>query len=198
MSGLSDLFTVLPDLADLQVDELVAWAPSQFSPEVLDNYYGNRILYAEALAVDDKGYQLDLVILKAAISRQKGSYCNPSTKRLTIPIEIQQLVLNPVHLAEIFLDVCHPEQVTYVMANPATSLGTFVVPTVTAKSGTIVITVDGRNHKVPIGAMTQIPAGGNKIQLSFNSLGATILNQNQIDLEVTGGAMGIIIDARIR
>lgn len=198
MSGLLDLFTVLPHLAELQIAELIPWAPTGVSQEVLDNYYGNRVLYSQAIAVDSKSAQLDLAILKAAVAREKGSYCNPNTKRLTIPLEIQQFVINPVQLAELFLDVCHPEQVTFVMTNQTTPVGTFIVPQITDNKGSIVVNVGGKNYKVNIGSMAHIPVAEGKVDLRFHSLGALLMGKSELQLEVPGGIIGIIVDARVK
>ncbi len=196
MSGLVHILPLLPDIEHITPEELIPWTSFKVAPEVMDNYVGNRLLYPQAILTTQQQLEWDKALVQAAIHRAKDKFYNANTRRMLIPVEFMELSANSQDIFKLFIDVCQPHLISYILQKPSIILGTILTPVALKKSGLITLIIDQQTFTIKLGELVFLPISKSKVDLQFSSPSATLMGQQQFRVEVAGGPAGIIVDAR--
>ncbi|MFH0936954.1 MAG: hypothetical protein V1808_01520 [Candidatus Daviesbacteria bacterium] len=201
MSKLSGLQDLVPQLENINLNQVASMLQVKIDPQILENKLGNRLLYPQTVPLTETDLVFDLNLLQEALKSHPQSYYSSSLKKIVIPEELTQLFPNLQHLVWAFVNVFHPVGITTVFIKSqrlgTKSLGTIIKPEVLESGGDIKIEADGKSYLVKIGSLLVLPLVGRKIDIKFESNFAKLSGQNSLTTEVFGGELGLMVDARI-
>lgn len=201
------LLDYFPNLNKIPIESIASSLESRADINLLGNYFGNKILYPGTVSETVKQVGFDLLILKAALMYQGGKYYNKLTQKVFIEAEFLNYVPDLAKLATVFIDVFKPAPLaTFVLKGIISkNIGTLIKPEIAREDGLITLRVSEKDtpvkrYQIKFGKLQSIPVSGDKIDLKFESLDATLFGKNSIEVEVVGGpqfgGLGIIVDAR--
>lgn len=196
MSKLAGHLSSFRDLDKISVQGLTRWIPHPPNPFYIENYLANRIFYPQTVPQTKEDQDLELAILREALIKNPSFFSNKEGKFL-----IPQSLISCTNLGQIvwaYLDVYKPKGLIRVfLKNQKTyTLGTVLVPDVNKKEGLIELVIENKKYSVKIGNLEVIPCPKNYCDINFFSKSARIMGKNEESLEVFGGDLGIVVDAR--
>lgn len=196
----ASLFSSFPDLENISVQKVEVWTKHRYDVKLLENKLGNRLLYPQTVPVSEEDLSFDLALLREALRLHPYKYYNQNLRRIYIPQELLDFVGDVGKVAQAFLDAFRPQGATSVLLSPARfgtkSLGTIIRPEISENRGEISIWVQGRIKKLAVGELVSLPVQTPRVDFRFYSQMAKLMGKNDISLEVAGGELGLLIDAR--
>ena len=193
MPHLTGFFAEFPDLDKIPPGDIAGWLKNKPESHVLINFFGNRLLYPQTIAQNQKDLEMDFAILREALKQKPEVVYDPKSSRILLPeLYIDRFPL--ARLAGAVVEALSPDGITqiYVKDNKTVKLaGTLIRPHEIedlAKAGSSVkIEVGGVAGVLKINSLniSQIEGSGQKIKIADK------------EYIVNGGILGIIIDLRI-
>lgn len=200
MPKLTGLFDYFPKLSDVKAEGVAVWLGSKVDAKLLENRLGNRILYSSTIPYSADDIIFDLAILREAIKACPQDFFNRNLRQIYIPEEFLQHFPDLRALVIALIDALRPRGITSVMLKSKTlglkSLGSVIVPEISSPTGIITIQTGGQRQEVKVGSLVVIAAEGSKVDISLQSRAAKLFGKDDITLEVAGGALGLLVDAR--
>lgn len=86
MPHLSGVFDEFPDLDKVSTEEIASGLKKKLEVHALNNFFGNRLLYPQAVSLNMEDLQIDLAILRQAIKLKPSLVYEPQANRIVIPI----------------------------------------------------------------------------------------------------------------
>ncbi len=200
MQRVVGLLDIIPQLSSVKPEQLSNYSKKDPSSEILANNLNNRILYSGAVPFTSQELESDLTILHQAIASNPGGFYNANLRSIYIPEKLLNFFPDLTILAWVFIDAVNPKGITQIILKSETlglkSLGSLIRPELKSSSGAIRILVEGKNYEVKIGTRVSLPGDSNKIDIKFEPDKAAVLGKELTSLEVSGGKLGLLIDAR--
>lgn len=166
----------------------------------LENNLGNRILYPHNIPQTKSELEFDLILLKESIRLNPGMYYNKNLHKITIPEEFLERFPDIIQLLCALIDSLQSEGITTVLKEvgdlPAKRLGSIIKINFPQETGSANITVNGKKYPIKSGTLSVVKASTLKFDLKFESTSGTIDGKLSLRIEVDGGEIGLIIDAR--
>lgn len=197
MPKLVGSFSSFKDLDKISVQDLIRWIPHPPNPFYIENYLANRIFYPQTIPQKEEDLEIELAILREAL-RLNPDFYNRKYSKFLIP---QTLLENLPNLGQViwaYLDAYKPKGIAYVFLKNAKAhqLGTVLIPDILNKQGLIELVVERKKYSIKLGNLTVIPCMEERCDISFFAKNAEILGKNELSLEIFGGNLGIVVDAR--
>lgn len=143
-----------------------------------------------------------LAVLREGFKTSSQNFYNKNLRTIYIPEGLLETLPDLQKFAWAVVDAIQPDGITSLILKSPTlgtkNLGTVIRPQILKNDGEVSILVEGKEYKVKIGNLVFIPVSGNKTDFRFKSAAASLLGNEEINAEVTGGQMGLIVDARLR
>lgn len=200
MPKIVGLFSHFPKLNTVTAGSVAAWLGGKADAKLLENRLGNRILFSSSVPYSADDLAFDLAILREAVKTQPQDFINPNLRLIYIPEEFGEFFPDLRTMVAAFIDVLKPSGVTSVVLKSKTlglkNLGSVIKPEVTSKSGVILIRIRDYKYEVKVGSLTAIPAESGKVDIHFQSRAAKLLGKDDATLEIAGGKLGLLVDAR--
>ncbi len=196
MPKVTGIFDSFANLEQISVEDLTL--AIHIDTQNLQNYLANRILYPQAAAITKQEMVLDLAILKLGL-KQNSVFYHPKEKKLIIPESFYERFPNLVDLATAFIDVFLPaDSTTIILAkiNGDEVLGTYLQAEFSNQKP-VNLMVEEQSFQIKPGRNI-LPCLRQHCHINFRSDSAKIQNKNELVFEVLGGALGLVIDGRMR
>lgn len=199
MPKLSGWINYFPNAGRLDIAAVGRFLPPHSDLKIVENFLANKLLYPTTVSTNEKELMLDLAILRELIFSNKDLFYKPTRNKIFIPGIFLEVSVDLSSLILILIDCLDPAEVTtvYVQDPIEKSLATFIRPKILFKNGKINLKYKDKNFDIKIGSLVTLPAPYTKIDLQFSSNEATLAQKNATELEITGGPLGIVIDARV-
>lgn len=200
MPKLTGFFDSFPKLDQVTVEGVAVWLGRRTDAKILDNKLGNRILYPLAVPYSAEDSVFDLAILREAVKIHSQDYYNRNLKLIYIPEEFLQHFPDLHKLVWAFADALVLSEVTSILLKSETlglkNLGTIIKPKIELSTGVILIWIRDKKYEVKVGSLTVIPVESSKVDIKFQSRAAKLQGGDGVTMEVAGGKLGLVIDAR--
>lgn len=221
MVKLSGLFDSFDNLDQVPLDLISRWISPKPSKVQLENYIANKILYPQTLPISPFEMQIDLAILREVLrinspqltlSKESllgnNAFLNISLRKIMIPDKFLKYVPSMQTLVWVFIDGLllgkmrkdlYEDVWTVVISDDVDEIvGSLVMPRIDSKDAKIEISVGGANFKIKPGTLIVIPCGYQRCPLIYKFQGASALGKSEGEVEVYGGKLGVVVDARIK
>ncbi len=192
-------------LDNLDSKNILLHLSGKFNINQIENYLGNKILYPHVVPLTPTDKAIEVAIVKELMKADPNRFYESGNKRIYLYSDLLKLFTDINQLALSMLDIFRPKPMATLILKDeiAKDAGTYIRPEIINPKGQLIIelrlghVVIGKSYQVKIGTLTSIPADYDKIDISFSSLDATLFSQNKVELEISGGVLGVIVDTRI-
>lgn len=182
------------------VEGVAAWLGRRTDTKILDNKLGNRVLYPSAVPYSAEDLAFDLAVLREVVRLNPQNYFNQNLKVIYIPAGFLQHFPDLHKLVWAFADTLALPEITSILLKSETlglkNLGTIIKPKIELSTGVISVWIHDKEYEVKVGSLTVIPVESSKVDIKFQSQAVKLLGSNDVTLEVTGGELGLLVDAR--
>lgn len=194
MPHLTGSFAEFPDLDKIPPGDIAGWLKNKPESHVLINFFGNRLLYPQTIAQNQKDLEIDFAILREALKQRPDTVYDPKSSRILLPESYIDRFPPLARLAGAVVEALNPKGITqiYIKDNKTVKLaGTVIRPLEIedlAKTGSSVrFEVSGVAGVLKLNSLniSQIDGTGQKIKIA------------EKEYIVSGGILGVIIDLRI-
>lgn len=197
--GLLDDF---PSLESITPQNLTPTLGVLLDPRLVDNSIGNWILFSHIVPETLSEYKFQLAFLIEAIKTNAQSFYHPTLKRIYIPEALCSRVPNLNDLVWVFIKALAPTDINVLILRQNSQrlrvIGTYIRPNINQSSSSINIEIDHKKYELAIGKTLTVPTTSRKADVMFFGKGATLLGRLEVNAEISGGAVGIIVDASIK
>ena len=219
MAKLSGLFDYFDNLDAIDINSLISWIKSPPQNIQIENYLANKILYPSAIPLTEKDMEIDLAILREALNingplNQKQNsflgenpFLNITLRKIIIPEKFLNYVPDLTTLTWTFVDALlikrkkedwFEDVWTVVVSGDSDEIvGTVILPQFSDIKGEMIISILGKNYKIKPGSLIVVPCIKDRCEVGYRLRGAKILGKEESALQLYGGKLGIVIDARL-
>lgn len=190
------------DLNKIRAEDVSSWLGKNYDFRSVSNYLANKITYPHTVAVDLSEMIYEVAILHEMLRLHPNEYYSASLKRIYVPHDLVYFIPNIPKLVWSFVDVLKPIGLNTVIlkGNPplesTKNLGTFMKVEPVKKKGIVNVEMSGNKFQVEIGSLVVLPALSNKVDIKVEINGGKILGKAKLELEIAGGLLGVMVDAR--
>lgn len=200
MPKFKDVHECFASMEAIQSKDLAPWLGGKLDSIILDNQLGNKILYPDTIPETQSDLNFELALFRKLIELSKEDFYNQNTHRIDIP-ELLITKFGDIQKAVwIFIEGIKPLGITYFYKYSenlgSAPLGSLIRPEIISENSFITLQLNKKQYQIKGGSTIIIPAPENKINLIFSATGAKLLGKQLISLQVLGGEVGIIVDAR--
>lgn len=213
------LFDSFDNLDQIKVEDIAAWLKTPLQQHQLENYLANRILYPQTLPMNAFDMEIDLAILREALkltlnqTKQNNfladsPFLSMTLRKILIPSRFLNAIGDLKKLTWAFVDALpidlkrkdwFEDLWSIVLTNDIDeTAGTLILPEFAGSSGEIEVNIMGHSYKVKVGSLLIIPCLKDKCEASYKLKQGKLLGKSENSLQVSGGRLGIMIDARKR
>lgn len=218
MSALTGLFDSFDNLDQLNLSDIARWLKPTPNEVNLENYLANKILYPQTLPLSKADLQIDLAILREALRASvpetkvksplwgDNAFLNTTLRKILIPARFLNFVPNLTSLVWAFIDAFLLDRQgqdyfsdlwTIVLTDELDEVvGSLLLPRFEGRGGFLNLKLGNQSYKIPQGSLTVIPCPANRCRIACGFKQGKILGKEQVDLEVYGGRLGLVIDGR--
>lgn len=213
------LFDSFDNLDTIPVENIAVWLPNPPTPDQLNNYLANRILYPQASPLTAAQIQIDLAILREAIkinSHQSiGSdtflqgntpFLNATLRKILIPAKFLEYVPDLRSLAWVFIDALllnkkkaswFEDLWTIVLTDEVDEIiGSVILPRLNNAVSFMELSLRDKKYKIQKGSLTVLPCVKQRFPITYNIQNGLLLGKTTNSIEVYGGKLGLVIDGR--
>lgn len=219
---LSGLFDSFDNLDQIPIENIARWIKTPLELHQLENYLANRILYSQTTAVSKPDIQIDLAILREAISLNgpwggvmKGGnnllgdnpFLNITLRKVLIPAKFLQYTPDLSTLVWVFVDALllnrqkkdwFGDLWTVVLTGDSDEVvGSIILPQFDDSKAVLELRVEGKTVRIKPGSLVVVPCPKNRCQIAFKLERGKILGQKVSELQIYGGRLGLVIDGRV-
>lgn len=214
------LFDSFDNLDQINIENVAAWLKPPPNLIQLENYLANRILYPQTLPMNIQDMEIDLAILREALKLNLNQtkqndflasnlFLNMGLRKILIPERFLKCVGDLKKLTWAFVDALPIDSKrkdwfedlwNIVLTDDDTdqTIGSLILPEFGSSSGEIEVNIVGKTYKVKAGSLLVIPCPKDKCELSYKLKQGKLLGKGENSVQVSGGSLGIMIDARKR
>ncbi len=221
MPKLSGLFDYFDNLDQIPLNSISRWLSPVPTNIQLENFIANRILYPQTVSQTPYEVQIDLAILREAVRLNgpratdekdpllgNNAFLNLNLRKIMIPAGFERYVPDVQTLAVIFVDallVDRPrsdvfEDLWTIVLNDDMdeSLGSVLLPRLSSNQAEMDFNIEGRSFRVKPGSFMVVPCATERCKIAYKLKDAKALGQSEGALEIYGGRVGLIVDARMK
>lgn len=219
MAQFAGLFDSFDNLDQIKIDSVASWLKIPIQLTQLENYLANRILYPQTIPMTVADLEIDLAIVREALklTLNKGvqkdffastPFLNISLRKILIPVKFLNSVGDLKKLTWAFVDALpiNPKRKDWfedlwsivLTGETDETVGSLILPEFGNSSGEIEINVMGKLYKIRANSLLVIPCAKDKCDVSYKLKQGRLLGKSENALQVAGGSLGIMIDARRR
>ena len=195
MPHLTGVFEEFPDLDKVTPGEISSWLRSKPETHVLVNFFGNRLLYPQTIALNPIESEIDFAILREGIKQKPGLVYDAQSNKIFIPQSFLNRFPPLTRLVGAVIEALSPKGEIQIYIKDKTTVkiaGTLISPTDIDQ-----LAKDAKSLKIEVNGVESI--------LNFNTLSISPINRPEIvvkignkSYKVIGGELGIIIDLRLK
>lgn len=198
------IFDVFKNLDQIPAEDVAHWLHPAPQPTILQNFLANRVLYPQSVPITPQDMQLDLAVLREALKREP-TFFDPQNKKIYIPEDFINRIPDLRQLIWVFFDAYlldnpdkHKYLWTFILRSEIQDqiLGTALSIEYQDLSGVVEVYQGKNATKVQNGSLVIVPCPNTRCEVGFKADKAQILGKNEGLLELEGGNLGLIIDAR--
>lgn len=198
MPKLSGVFANLSDIIRIRAEDVKDWSKRREDVRIIDNEIGNRILYPTVVPVSEEDLSLNLAIIREVIELHPEKYFDKLANKILIPENFLSVVPDLSKLALTFIDAFHPYGCTAIFLKNrlgAKNLGTLLKANVLG-DGIVGVWIHGEKQFIRTGTIKSLKVEESRVDIKFESEVAELFGRKEIAVEVVGGKVGLIVDAR--
>lgn len=190
------------DLNKIRAEDVSSWLGKNYDFRSISNYLANKIIYPHTVAVNLSEMIYEVAILREMLGLHPNEYYSANLKRIYVPHNLVYFIPNIPKLVWLFIDVFKPIGLNTVILKgnspleSAKNLGTFIKVEPVKKEGIVSVDISGEKYQVKIGSLVVLPALSNKVDIKVASNGAKILGKAKLEMEIAGGPLGVMVDAK--
>lgn len=206
MAQFSGLFDSFDNLDQINVESVAGWLKTPIRLTQLENYLANRILYPRTLPMNAVDMDIDLSILREALKLTFNPFLNTGLRKILIPAGFLDFIGDLTKLAWAFVDALpiDPKKKDWfedlwsiiLTGDTDEVVGSLILPEFGGSSGEIQIYISGKSYSVKAGSLMVIKCPINRCDLAYKLKQGHLLGKSENSLQVSGGKLGIMIDAR--
>lgn len=201
MPAVKGLFDYFLKFEGVEVEDLQKWLKVKEDRTILENRLGNRILYPQTIPQNQKDLLFDFAIIRKIIEQNQTKFYNKNLKRISIPEVFCEHFPNLQNLTGAFIDATMPCGITtfFIESNKfgRKQIGTYIRPEDLQATSLIIIGVKNQQYQIQAGSLVVIPIPESRVDITFTSSTAKLMNKKILSVQVVGGQLGLIVDARI-
>ena len=219
MAQFVGLFDSFDNLDQINIENVAAWLKPPPNLIQLENYLANRILYPQTLPMNTQDMEIDLAILREALKLNLNQtkqndfltnslFLNMGLRKILIPERFLKCVGDLKKLTWAFVDALpiDPKRRDWfedlwaivLTGDVDETVGSLIIPQLGGSSGEIQLNIMGKSYKVKTGSLLVIPCLNDSCELSYKLKQGKLLGKSENSVQVSGGSLGIMIDARKR
>lgn len=219
MAQFIGLFDSFDNLDQINVESLAGWLKTPIQLIQLENYLANRILYPQTQPMSVLDMEIDLGILREALKLTfnqmnednflaDNPFLNIGLRKILIPVRFLNSIGDLTKLTWAFVDALpiDPkrkdwfEDLWNIVLTDDTdeTIGSLILPEFKGSSGQIEVNIMGQSYSVKAGSLMVIPCPKDRCSVSYKLKQGSLLGKSENFLQVSGGKLGIMIDARVR
>lgn len=194
MPHLTGVFEEFPDLDKVTVVQIASWLVNKPENHTLSNYFGNRLLYPQTVAVNELDMEIDLAILREAIRQKPAIVSEPQRNKLYIPENMVTRFPPLSRLAGVLIESLSPKGINQIYIknrNQVKLVGTLVSPqdlsNIVKDKKVVKVLVDGVESRLNINTISISPITSPEVKIKIEDE----------EYKVYGGELGVIIDLRL-
>lgn len=195
MPHLTGFFAEFSDLDRVTSNDISSWLKGKPDSHVIVNFFGNRLLYPQTIALNSAELEMDFAILREAVKQKPDLVYDSKNSKLFLQQSLLERFPPVSRLAGAIIEAINPVGVTKIYIK-----GEGVVK----PAGTLISPPD--IEKLPQDKNgVKIEVNGVEGHLKLNTLSISAISQTEAKIkigsknyDVTGGILGVIIDLRIK
>lgn len=213
MPKLGGIFNYLDGLAEMPLEGVARWLKSVPSKILLENFIGNRVLYPQTIPVSEYDMDVDMAIVRESLRLGKmkqiagqKTLIDQTARRIYIPEDFVHRIPNLLQLIIFFVDAyILPRQKKNISEDIWTvtlqgssnkTIGTIVIPVFHNNNGVAILSLNNKKYQIKKGIITILPCKTNRCHMDFKIADGKMLGVSEGVIEVYGGDVGVIVDAR--
>lgn len=194
MPHLTGVFEEFPDLDKVTIAQIASWLVNKPEKHTLSNFFGNRLLYPQTVAVNELDMEIDLAILREAIRQKPAIVSEPQRNKLYIPENMVTRFPPLSRLAGVLIESLSPKGINQIYIknrNQVKLVGTLVSPpdlsNIVKDKKVVKVLVDGVESRLNINTISISPITSPEVKIKIEDE----------EYKVYGGELGVIIDLRL-
>lgn len=188
MPKLSGPFTQFKNFDQINLGKILSKLKSHGDINVLENFFGNRIIYPQTVPVSATDMEIDLALFGEALISQPELILGKNnsiiltedlTRRFSPLLNLLKSIINNLNLPPV-------AGIYFKKANTLNLVGSVFSPKVSIpKSTKVDLMINGQSLKILPGSFSILPFTERKLRLTIN---------NSPEIEVSGGELGLVLD----
>lgn len=190
MPKLIGVFDTFKNLDQIPVSNISRWTKHKSNLEGISNFLGNRLLYPQTVSMNKLEIEIDLAILREAISNHPEVVYSSSSSKIIIPEKFLHLFPPPTSLMIILIQSLKLPKITSIFLNDLagnTLEGSIYAPLKLPAQDTVDITINGQKSQLKLGTIAVFPILEHTLEVVIDDTEKVLLN---------GGKLGLAIDLR--
>ncbi len=194
MPHLTGVFEEFPELDKVTIAQIASWLTNKPENHTLSNFFGNRLLYPQTVAVNELDLEIDLAILREAIKQKPAIVSEPQKNKLFIPENMVTRFPPLSRLAGVLIEALSPKGISQIYIkdrNQVKLVGTLVSPSDLSKilkdKKIVKVLVDGVESRLNVDTISISPIASPEVKIKIEDT----------EYKVFGGELGVIIDLRL-
>lgn len=199
MAKVSGIFEYFKDLDKISVEDVALNLKSSADDFYLENYIANKALYPQTVPVTAADMELEMAILAVAV-KQNLTIFKLQQKKLQIPKifitrfpNLQKLIIVVKDAMDLKEEIITLEVLDEGRVKPE---GSLIKVNLKDESGSVRFKLDNKSYQTKKGSILFIPCNSKKCHLQFKTSSGAILNKKEGIMDVYGGIIGVVVDAR--
>lgn len=217
MAKLPGLFDGFDNLDQIKTEDIARWLKPQPDPIYIENYLAQRILYPQTVPMTQSDMKLDLAILREALRmltpKDKTTpmlgynpFINITLRKILIPSKFLEFMPDLPNLTWTFVDGLLLDRkkkdffedlwTVELVGDTNEVIGSIIQPEFKDHKGELQLAILGKTYMIRAGTLIVIPCPPKRCQVSFKFKQGKILGKQDLEVEVYGGKLGLMIDGR--
>ncbi len=192
MPRLSGVFDQFANLDNITAEDINRWLKVKIEQHALDNFIANRIYYPQTIPMTVQEMEIDLALLREALKSGDKKFYNLSTNKIIIPDEFVNRFYPTYQLVTAFIDglklsLNEITQVFLQQAGTKKLVGSIFLPATIPEKNPVSIKIGQQKYELRLNTLTLLP---------INQIGLKITIEQDKELVIDGGSIGIFVDLR--
>lgn len=190
MPKLTGTFSYFKNLDKISPESINKWLRIKKDNQYLINYLGNRIIYPQTIAISPEEMEIDLSILRQALSLDSSGFYQSEKKEIEVPQEFLTRFFPEFRLIAAIIDGVEAlglNKIVVKLKEARKVLAVTFKPNILSQRDLINATIGGKTFQLLPNTLTLIPCKGEKMKLKLDGLE---------EIEFDPGDIGIFVDLR--
>lgn len=211
------LFDSFDNLDQIPIENIASWFKPVGNLIQLENYLANKILYPGTLPMKEIETEMDLAILREALKLSLNQakqndflggnpFLNMGLRKILIPAGFLNYIGDLTKLTWAFVDALpvDPKRKDWfedlwsivLTDDIEETVGSLILPEFGGSKGQIEVNITGKSYNIKSGSLIVIPCIEDRCELSYKLKQGKLLGRVENSVQISGGRLGIMIDAR--